>query len=43
VGMCQWGAFGGALRGKSAEEILEHYYPGAEIGSLDEVVDKSKN
>jgi stage II sporulation protein D len=31
VGMCQWGAFGQSKAGKSAEEILRHYYPGAEI------------
>jgi len=31
VGMCQWGAFGMALRGHSAESILRHYYPGAAI------------
>lgn len=27
VGMCQWGARGLAEMGKSAEEILAHYYP----------------
>jgi len=31
VGMCQWGAHGMAMAGKSYEEILKHYYPGAEI------------
>jgi len=31
VGMCQWGAFGLALRWWSAEKILRYYYPGAEI------------
>jgi stage II sporulation protein D len=34
VGMSQWGAQGMALGGKSAEEILKHYYPGIEITSL---------
>ena len=34
VGMCQWGAFGLALRWKSAEWILNHYYPGAKIVNL---------
>jgi peptidoglycan hydrolase-like amidase len=34
VGMSQWGAQGMALSGKSAEEILKHYYPGIEITSL---------
>ena len=28
VGMCQVGAYGMALRGKSFEEILHHYYTG---------------
>ena len=27
VGMCQWGAKGMADLGRSAEEILSHYYP----------------
>lgn len=31
VGLCQWGAKGMAERGKSAAEILQFYYPGAEI------------
>ncbi|MBD3425639.1 MAG: SpoIID/LytB domain-containing protein [Candidatus Omnitrophica bacterium] len=34
VGMCQWGAFGLALRWKSAEWILRHYYPGSKIVQL---------
>ncbi|MFN9058147.1 MAG: sporulation protein, partial [Cyanobacteriota bacterium] len=29
VGMSQWGAYALALRGKSYEEILRHYYRGA--------------
>ena len=37
VGLCQFGAFGMALRGSSHEEILRHYYPGAELTSLDRV------
>lgn len=32
VGMCQWGARGMALAGKSYREILEYYYPGTQIG-----------
>jgi stage II sporulation protein D len=40
VGMCQWGAYGMAKKGKKAEEILQHYYPGAEITTIDKVVDK---
>ncbi len=31
VGMCQWGAYFQAKKGKTAEEILSFYYPGAEI------------
>lgn len=28
VGLCQWGAYGMARRGKQMEEILAHYFPG---------------
>jgi stage II sporulation protein D len=38
VGLCQIGAFGMALLGRSAEEILGHYYPGttlADEGTVD--------
>ncbi|HUG20789.1 MAG TPA: SpoIID/LytB domain-containing protein [Planctomycetaceae bacterium] len=31
VGMCQWGARGLAETGRSAIEILSHYYPGCEV------------
>jgi peptidoglycan hydrolase-like amidase len=31
VGLCQVGAYGMALRGKSYEEILRHYYTGTEL------------
>ncbi|MBU1147256.1 MAG: SpoIID/LytB domain-containing protein [Candidatus Omnitrophica bacterium] len=31
IGMCQWGAYGMARKGYKAEEILEYYYPGADI------------
>ncbi len=34
VGMCQWGAFGMAQRGKDAREILAHYYPGTALVTL---------
>jgi stage II sporulation protein D len=34
VGMCQCGAEGMARQGRSAEEILRHYYPGAQIVSI---------
>ena len=33
IGMSQYGAYGRALNGKSAADILEHYYSGAEVGS----------
>jgi len=32
VGLCQTGAFGMALAGRSYREILAHYYPGTEVG-----------
>ncbi|KPK41708.1 MAG: hypothetical protein AMJ78_04710 [Omnitrophica WOR_2 bacterium SM23_29] len=31
VGMCQWGAYYMARRGKKTEEILSFYYPGSKI------------
>ena len=31
LGLCQWGAHGQALNGKSAAEILRHYYPGSKL------------
>jgi stage II sporulation protein D len=31
VGMSQWGAHGLANRGQSYEQILHHYYRGAEL------------
>ena len=31
VGLCQWGARGLALAGRDRDEILRHYYPGAEV------------
>ena len=37
VGMCQWGAYGMARKGKKAEEILQYYYPGAEITTIDKL------
>lgn len=35
IGMSQWGAFGLAKSGWSAEDILAHYYTDTEIGSFD--------
>jgi stage II sporulation protein D len=34
VGMCQCGAEGMARLGKTAQEILQHYYPGSEIANI---------
>lgn len=31
VGLCQWGAKGQAAEGRTALEILRHYYPGTQI------------
>jgi stage II sporulation protein D len=31
VGLCQWGAKGRALKGEGWQQILAHYYPGAEL------------
>jgi len=35
VGFCQWGARGQALNGRTWQQILRRYYPGAELASLD--------
>ncbi|MFO7288504.1 MAG: stage II sporulation protein D [Bacillota bacterium] len=44
VGMSQWGANLLAHQGRSAEEIVRHYYRGVDIGSLDAVLSQaSKN
>lgn len=40
VGLCQWGAKGMAEHGKKMEEILNIYYPGAEITTIDKIADK---
>jgi len=40
VGMCQWGAYGMARKGKKAEEILKYYYPGTEITTIDKISSK---
>ncbi len=31
VGLCQWGAHGFAREGRTHEQILTHYYPGARV------------
>jgi len=33
-GMSQWGAQGAALQGKSADQIVDFYYPGTSLGTL---------
>src|SRR5262249_4554853 len=33
VGLCQWGARGMALQGKTAQEILAFYFPGTQIAN----------
>jgi stage II sporulation protein D len=38
VGMCQWGAKGMAEQGYTAARILEFYYPGTVLGTLDAIV-----
>ena len=35
VGMCQWGAKGMAEQGYTARQILEFYYPGTVLGTLE--------
>ena len=40
VGMCQWGAYGMSRKGKKVDEILQYYYPGTEITTIDKVVGK---
>lgn len=37
VGLCQWGAYGMAERRFDYKAILKHYYPGAQIVSVDEL------
>ncbi|MFC1805242.1 SpoIID/LytB domain-containing protein [Candidatus Omnitrophota bacterium] len=34
AGMCQWGAYFMSKEGKDYEEILDHYYPGAELETI---------
>ena len=36
VGLCQWGAFNLAKLGRSAEDILEFYFPGTQIKEIDD-------
>lgn len=34
VGLCQWGAYADAQHGKTADEMIYHYYPGVTITKL---------
>lgn len=34
VGLCQWGAYGMALKGYNFKQILKYYYPGCEIKKI---------
>lgn len=40
VGMSQYGANGMAMEGKTAEEIIQHYYQGTKIEQLDAIEEK---
>lgn len=40
VGMCQWGAKGQSDKKKKCEQILELYYPGAQITTIDKISGK---
>ncbi|MFY9219391.1 MAG: SpoIID/LytB domain-containing protein [Candidatus Nanopelagicales bacterium] len=39
VGLSQWGALGQAQEGRSAEQILTHYFPGTQVQPVSEDVD----
>ena len=41
IGMSQYGAYGQALEGKTAEEITAHYYAGSSTGQIADLVDDS--
>ena len=36
VGLCQWGAIGQSKQGKDYEAILKHYFPGIELGKIND-------
>ena len=36
VGLCQWGAIGQSRKGADYKEILRHYFPGTQIGILND-------
>ena len=39
IGLSQYGAYGQALDGTTAEEIIDYYYDGVAVQTLDELVD----
>ena len=43
VGMSQYGARGQAIEGRTADEILRHYYTGTTVGSAQDAVDLRVN
>src|SRR4051794_28183162 len=43
VGLSQWGAYGQALEGATATAIVDHYYTGTTVGSVNDVVDLRVN
>jgi SpoIID/LytB domain protein len=42
IGLSQYGAYGQALEGRSAEQILEHYYAGVSIETVDALVSSGR-
>ncbi|MFC2103503.1 SpoIID/LytB domain-containing protein [Bacteroidota bacterium] len=36
VGLCQWGAISQSQRGINFEQIIKHYYPGTELGRIND-------
>ncbi|GMR25560.1 MAG: SpoIID/LytB domain-containing protein [Ignavibacteria bacterium] len=38
VGFCQWGAIGQSRQGRDYEIILKHYFPGTELGSINDPI-----
>ncbi len=42
IGLSQYGSYGQALDGKSAEDIIGYYYQGVSIKTLDELVDEGR-
>lgn len=39
VGMSQWGAYGQAKEGRTASEILQHYFTGSVVAPIDDAMD----